>query len=88
MDAVYQIVSEAIEEKDWMQLVIGGVFVFAAYQAVEQALPVCESVDTVAANWTTYNKIGMSLKTDLKSVLLSNLSGLAAVAEEVQSGDF
>ena len=56
-DVVYHLAEEAIEDRSIQEAIPAVIGTVALVQAVKQALPVCEAVDTKTANWTTYNKI-------------------------------
>jgi len=70
-----------------MELVMGGLFGFATYQAIMQALPTCEAVDPKTHDWTTFNQVGKALKTNGKSMLMENAVALEQVVESTVAGE-
>ena len=52
-----EMIEDAIKNKDYEELIPAAIATVAAVQAFEQGLPVCEQVDTKAADWTTFHQI-------------------------------
>lgn len=52
-----ELLEEAWEKKDWQEAIGGVIGVAAFVQGMQQALPICESVDHKSYNWTEANKL-------------------------------
>jgi len=52
-----EILEEAWEKKDWQDAIGGVIAVGAFVQGMQQALPICESVDSKSLDWTETNKM-------------------------------
>jgi len=61
-----QQIEEAYEDRQIQDLIPVAILGVALVQGVKQALPVCESVDTSSANWTTFDKIIETVESPVK----------------------
>lgn len=59
---------DAWKKKDWQEAIGGVIAAVAFYQGMEQALPVCEAVDSKSLNWTEVNKISELTKNPEKTI--------------------
>jgi hypothetical protein len=62
-DASYQMIQEAIANKEYAEIIPAGIFLFAAFKQAQQGLPACEAIAT--ETWTTQTPIDSLSMSDI-----------------------
>jgi len=80
-----EIFEEAYADKDVMEAIGGVIATVAFVQGVEQTIPVCESVESRAMNWSDFDKMASTLKNDITVVEKEITMNGKTITKEVEA---